>query len=159
MAFDITEKIEFLSQERYRAIIIHAVPDKSKELSQFLKNFAKEFGGYYMNLLEMFVQFQEMSEKLDIFRLEDLQLLLIKESKDYSIIIVDQADFLLDSWRKPGRQNFYRFLSNQWDGYKQGMESILIVGLQTSSEVNLLNLHDSTGESRVYQLAAFNDIF
>lgn len=158
MPSDFSETIRHLSQERYRAIIIHTAPDKSSELSLFLKKAAVNFDGNYLNLLDLFVQSLEMSKDIDSFSLEDLQHLLIQESKDHSLILLDQSDFLLDSWRKPVRKDFFRFLTNQWDGYKQGMKTILIVGLQTSGEIESLNLPDSKERSRVFPLTSFNDI-
>lgn len=99
-----------------------------------------------------------MSATLDCFSLEDFRSILIKERIGQSLIILDRADFLLDTWRKSDRRDFYRLLDNQWDGYKESMKATLIIGLLTSEETKATNIVDSQGENRVFPLTAFNDI-
>lgn len=83
---------------------------------------------------------------------------MIEQSQGQSLLVVDRADFLLDTWRKSERQDFYRFVNNQWDSYKDGMKAKLIVGLQTSQEIEALKILDSQGQSRIFRLHDFNDI-
>jgi hypothetical protein len=84
--------------------------------------------------------------------------LLIQQSQGQSLLVVDRADFLLDTWRKSERQDFYRFINNQWDSYKDGMNAKIIVGLQTSQEIVALKIFDSQSQSRIFRLTDFNDI-
>jgi hypothetical protein len=72
--------------------------------------------------------------------------------------VIDRVDFLLDTWRKSERQDFFRFIKNQWDSYKDGMKAKLIVVLQTSQEIESLKILDSQGQSRIFRLNDFNDI-
>lgn len=158
MPIDISDTINHLAQQRYRAIIINSAPEKSTELSGFLKKTAKKFNGKYFDLLNFFINSPEMSATLDCFSLEDFRSILIKERIGQSLIILDRADFLLDTWRKSDRRDFYRLLDNQWDGYKESMKATLIIGLLTSEETKATNIVDSQGENRVFPLTAFNDI-
>ena len=89
---------------------------------------------------------------------EKLRGLLIDQSKGQSLLVIDRVDFLLDTWRKSERQDFFRFINNQWDSYKDGMKAKLVVVLQTSQEIELLKILDSQGQSRIFRLNDFNDI-
>ncbi|KPL80031.1 hypothetical protein [Levilinea saccharolytica] len=83
---------------------------------------------------------------------------MIQQSQGQSLLVVDRADFLLDTWRKSERQDFFRFVNNQWNSYQDGMKAKLIVGLQTSQEIEALKILDSQGQSRIFRLHDFNDI-
>ena len=74
------------------------------------------------------------------------------------MLVVDRADFLLDTWRKSERQDFFRLINNQWDGYKDGMKTKLVFALQTSQEIETLKITDSQNQSRIYRLTDFNDL-
>ena len=155
---DVFEYLVLLDQERYRAVIIHAAPDKGPALTDFCNKICKSLGGKYLDLLELFIQTPDLSQKIDSFGPENLRKLLIEHSKAQSLLIVDRADFLLDTWRKSERGDFYRLLENQWDGFKEGMGTKLVVSLQTSQEILLLQIKKSTGQSRILHLSDFNDI-
>lgn len=158
MPISVFDTLAHLEQERYRAIVIHAVPEKSPSLSAFCQKFTKQTNGKYLDLLELFIQSPALSENVDSFSPEKLRSLLIQQSQGQPLLVVDRIDFLMDSWRKSERQDFYRFLNNQWDSFKDGMKAKLIVGLQTSQEIEALKILDSQGQNRVFHLSDFNDI-
>jgi hypothetical protein len=95
---------------------------------------------------------------IDSFGPKKLRDLLIEQSQGQTLLIVDRADFLLDTWRNSERQDFYRFIQNQWDGYKEGMRAKLVFALQTSQEIEALKIIDSQGQRRIFRLSDFNDI-
>ena len=72
--------------------------------------------------------------------------------------MVDRVDFLMDTWRKSERQNFFRLVDNQWDSYKDNMKAKLVISLQTSQEIEALRIVDSQSHSRIFRLTDFNDI-
>lgn len=158
MPISVFDTLAHLEQERYRVIVIHAVPEKCTSMSSFCQKFTKQANGKYLDLLELFIQSPALSENIDSFSPEKLRSLLIQQSQDESLLMVDRIDFLLDTWRKSERQDFYRFINNQWDSYKDGMKAKLIVGLQTSQEIEALKILDSQGQHRVFHLSDFNDI-
>src|SRR5258708_1735083 len=158
MPINVFETLTHLEQERYRAVILHVTPEKSPSLTVFCQKFCKQANGKYLDILELFTQSTTLSESIDRFSPERLRDLLIEQSQGQSLLVVDRADFLLDTWRKSERQGFYRFISNQWDGYKDGMKATLIFGLQTSQEIEALKIPDSQDLSRIFRLTDFNDI-
>lgn len=158
MPISVFDTISHLEQERYRAIVIHTVPEKSPSMSLFFQKLCKHANGKYLDLLELFIQSPALSESIDRFSPEKLRGLLIEQSRGKSLLVVDRADFLLDTWRKSERQDFYRFIANQWDGYKEGMKTKLAIALQTSQEIEALKILDSQGQSRIFRLNDFIDI-
>lgn len=158
MPISVFDALSHLELERYRAVVLHTVPEKSPSMSLFFQKVCKQANGKYLDLLEFFIQSPALSESIDRFSPEKFRGLLIEQSQGQSLLVVDRADFLLDTWRKSERQDFYRFVNNQWDSYKDGMKAKLIVGLQTSQEIEALKILDSQGQSRIFRLHDFNDI-
>lgn len=158
MPISVFDMLIGLEQERYRAVILHAIPEKSPSMSRFCQKVCKQTNGKYLDLLEFFIQSPNLSENIDSFSPEKLRELIIEQSKGQSLLVIDRVDFLLDTWRKSERQDFFRFINNQWDGFKDGMKAKLMVVLQTSQEIESLKILDSQGQSRIFRLNDFNDI-
>lgn len=158
MPISVVETLTNLNKERYRAIILHAIPEKSSLMSEFCQRICHQNICKYLDLLELFIQKPILSNNIDIFSPNELRDLLIQQSKGQSLLIVDRVDFILDTWRKAERQDFLRFIDNQWDSFKDGMKAKLMVVLQTSQEIGELKILDSHGQSRIFQLNDFNDI-
>jgi hypothetical protein len=158
MTISIFDELRDLEQERYRAIILHAIPEKGPAMSQFCQKVCRQINGKYLDLLEHFINQPQLSEKIDSFSPEKFKLLLMEQSQGESLLLIDRADFLLDTWRKAERHNFFRILTNQWDGYKEGMQAKLMIVLQTSQDIRSLKMLDSQGQSRIFQLNDFSDI-
>lgn len=158
MATDIFDLLRSLGLERYRSAIIHATPDLSPALTTFSKKIASRMNGKYLDLLDFFIQSSDLSETIDTFGPEKLKSLLIDQGSSTPLLVVDRADFLLDTWRSIERQNFFRLFINQWDGFRESMKARIIFSLQTSQEIEGLTITDSHGNSRIFHLSDFNDI-
>lgn len=158
MTISVFDALVSLEQERYRAVILHAVPEKSPSMTHFCQKVCKQTNGKYLDLLEFFIQSPNLSENIDSYSPEKFRGLIIEQSKSQSLLVIDRVDFLLDTWRKSERQDFFRFINNQWDSYKDGMKAKLIVVLQTSQEIESLKILDSQSQSRIFCLSDFNDI-
>ena len=158
MSHDPFECLKHLEQERFRAMILHAAPEKSLSITQFAKKISERTGGKYLDLLDLFIHTEELSEHIDRFNPAELRKLLIEQSKGSSLLVVDKIDFILDTWRLKERNDFYQLIRTQWDGFKDGTKAILVFCLQTSLEIEALNIRDSQENSRVLSLSAFNDI-
>lgn len=158
MPVDVLDFLRELDQERYRASIIHAKPEMGLAVTQFAQKACQLTDGKYLDLLTFFIQSKELSQTIDSFGPEKLRKLLIEQSQSCRLLLVDRADFLLDTWTRSERQDFFRMIKEQWDGYRDGMKAKLIICLQTSSEIEALKVLNSQGESRVRQLTDFNDI-
>ena len=159
MSRDAYGYLAHLEQERYRVIILHAEPEKGPSVTQFAKKICAQLDGKYLDLLDLFIKTKELSEHIDRFSPEELRKLLIEESIGHTLIVIDRIDFLLDTWRRAEKKDFFGLLDkNQWDGFKEGMKARLMICLQTSQEIEGLQISDSQDQSRVFRLSDFNDI-
>ena len=158
MLLDVLEYLAHLGKERYRAIILHASPDKGSSVTEFARKVCVHTGGTYLDLLGLFIQDQGLSQRIDTFSPARLRALLIERSQGTPLLFVDRADFLLDTWRREERRTFFRMVDRQWDGYKDSMRAKLWVALQTSPEIEALRIVDSQGQCRVLRLSDFTDI-
>jgi hypothetical protein len=159
MGFDIFQVVNDLGNERYRSIIIHAKPEYGQVMSKFAEKLSQKANGKYIDLLEYFIENSELSESIDTFGVEKLFSLLKEFSSDVDLLAIDRPDFLLDTWRKKERDNFFRVIDNQWDSFKEKMRTKIVFFLQTSIEIESLNIKGTNGQSKIYTLAEFNDIF
>lgn len=158
MPVDIFEFLTQLDQKRYRSILLHAAPNLGPAATRFCQKFCQPAGGKYLDLLEHFIQSPALSQSIDVFSPEKLRSLVLEQSQAQSLLVVDRADFILDTWRKPERQVFYRLFSDQWDSFRAGMRAKLVFCLQTSQEIMTLPAVDTAGQKHIYQLTDFNDL-
>lgn len=158
MPIDVFDYLNHLDQERYRAGVFHAPPEMGPAMTRFAQKVCAQSGCKYLDLLELFIENQELSAGIDRFSPEKFRTLLIAHSQGAKLLFVDRADFVLDTWRRNERQDFFRMIATQWDGYKDGMRAKLLVALQTSDEIETLQITDSQAQPRVLRLSDFNDI-
>ena len=158
MGKDILKIVDSLGRERYRSIIIHAPPEMGPRCSNFGKRLAERSGGQYVDLLDYFIQHPELSEQIDRYGLERLTTLIMDIFNGEPLLVIDRADFLLDTWRKKERMAFYRLIEKQWDSYMRGREAILVFGLQTSVEIEALSDSRSWAGERIFSLSDLDDI-
>lgn len=158
MGIDIIDYLDYLGQERYRAVIIHTIPEKSTALTAFSLKLCEKASGKYLDLLDMFISDDNLNTQIDNFDPEEFRNLLIKESSSETLLVVDRVDFLLDTWRKMERKQFFRLMENQWDSFKENMKAKLIINMQTTQEIGSIKINDSQGESRIFKLSNFNEI-
>jgi hypothetical protein len=158
MKLDIFEYLTKLDQERYRAVILHASPSKGTAVTKFAQRACARVNGKYLDLMGLFIQSRELSEQVDSFNPEKFRALLIEHSSGASLLFVDRVDFILDTWRRGERQDFFRMISDQWDGFREATRSKLLIAMQTSHEIEALKILDSQGQPRVLKLSDFMDI-
>jgi len=159
MGVNLLDYLELLGQEKFRAIILHAPPEKSSELSSFAIRLMSHRDSTYLDLLQYFQEKIELASEIDRFGPEQLKLLLVERSSGKDLLVIDRLDFLLDTWRKEERQAFYRMVKQQWNSFLEKTSATLVFCLQSSSEIEDLNIKDARGHSRVLALSEFKDIY
>lgn len=158
MGVDLLDYLNVLGQEKFRAIILHAPPAKSPELSKYASRLLSQKSGIGLDLLAYFQEDPQQALNIDRFGLEQLKNLLVEKSKGNDLLVIDRMDFLLDSWRKDERLAFYRMVKQQWNSFLENTCATLVFCLQSSMEVEDLNISDTCGRSRVLALAELNEI-
>lgn len=158
MGRDILKIIDSLGNERYRTLIIHAPPESGPLMSNFGRRMAEVRGGSYVDLLGYLIEHQELSAQINRIGPEQFKQILIELSKGERILVIDNADLLIDTWRKNQREAFMRIFQNQWDSYRDGMQAILVFCLQSSHEIDALTHRDPSFSVRVIHLSELDDI-
>jgi hypothetical protein len=158
MGINIQEYLTKLGQEKFRSIIIHEKPQSDGALRNFARQIHDKISSGYLDVLGYFLADVELSKEVDRFNPDQFKALLQDKSKGEKLLIVDRADFLLDTWRKSERQAFYRMIEKQWNSFITTMCATLIFCLQTSDEIESLKIRDPSGNSRVHRLDEFNEL-
>jgi hypothetical protein len=158
MGIHIHDYLTKLGQEKFRSIIIHARPQSYASLRKFAGQIHEKIGGGYLDTLGYFLADTELAKEVDRFNPDQFKALLQDQSRGEKLLIVDRTDFLLDTWRKTERQAFYRMIEKQWNSFLSDMGATLIFCLQSSDEIESLNIRDSRGDSRVHRLDELNEL-
>jgi hypothetical protein len=153
MGLNLLNYLEFLGQEKFRAIILHAPPDKSPELSKYANRLLSNKGGAGLDLLAYFQENPQLASDIDRFGTEQLKTLLVEHSKGKDLLVIDRLDFLLDTWRKEERMAFYRMIKQQWNSFLENTRATLVFCLHSSPEIHELKISDTRDHSRVLALS------
>ena len=159
MGLNLLDYLELLGQEKFRAIILHAPPNKSPELSKLARKLLNHKNSVFLDLMEYFQHNIEVSSAIDRFGLEQLKVLLIEQSRGKDLLVIDRMDFLLDTWRKEDRLAFYRMIKQQWNSFQDSTRATLVFCLQSSLEISDLLIIDTRGRSCVLALSELNEIY
>jgi len=142
--------IKGLSGERYKTFIIHSGPVTGK--SRYARQFAKDTGGKYLDLLKKFREDEKLKSRIDIFGIIEFEKLLIKEARGTNLLILDNPEFLLNTWNEDGYDLLFHLLRKKWDSFKPSYQATLGVFLASNRKILDLKLITSKGDTRVFHL-------
>jgi DNA replication protein DnaC len=93
---DLVQLIDFQTREQYRTILILGSAGSGKtKFAQLLANRTK---AKYIDLLDAFSNDKRLSENIDTFDVSHLKKYLLNLPVKEEVIIVDNIDFLLNTW-------------------------------------------------------------
>jgi hypothetical protein len=147
---NIEKSIKDLLSERYRTFIVHDRPLTGK--SRFAKQLAKRAEGKYLDLLKRFKKDEELKKNIDTFGINELENLLTEESKGENLLILDNVEFLLNTWDDDEYDSFFHLITKNWDSFKKSYSAVLGVFLITNRKINDLKLYTSKKETRIFHL-------
>lgn len=143
-----------LKNQRYFSIIIHSKPGTG--LSEFAQKAAKKINANYVNLHSRFLDDEELSNKIQKFTDQDFHNFLVKETKNEKPIIVDNIDFLLDTWKKDEKKAFVNLFRRQWDTWNPTYKVPLIVFMESHPFISELNIEFDNSKPKIYKLSEFS---
>ena len=153
---NLKEFIKSLSGERHRTFIVHNGPATGK--SKYARLFTEKVKGKYLNLLERFGKDEGRKNRIDVFDIRDLENLLVEEAKDTNLLILDNVEFLLNTWDDSGYDLLFHLLAKNWDSFKPSYRAVLGVFLITNREILDLELNTSKGETKVFHLGRLESL-
>lgn len=148
--------VNSLSGERHRTFIVHNGPATGK--SKYARLFAEKVKGKYLDLLERFGKDAELKKKVDVFDFRDLENLLVEEAKDTNLLILDNVEFLLNTWDEDGYDLLFHLLAKNWNSFQSSYKAALGVFLITNRKILDLELNTSKGETRVFHLGRLESL-
>ena len=93
---DLVQLIGFQTKEQYRTILVLGLANSGK--TKFAKLLAKRIKAKYIDLLDIFLNDKRLSDTIDTFTVSTFKKYLLNLPVDEAIIIVDNIDFLLNTW-------------------------------------------------------------
>ena len=153
---NLKEFMNSLSGERHRTFIVHNGPVTGK--SKYARLFAEKSKGKYLDLLERFGKDAGLKKRIDVFDIRDLENLLVEEAKGTNTLILDNVEFLLNTWDDSGYDLLFHFLAKNWDSFKASYKAVLGVFLITNQKILDLELKTSKGETRVFHLGKLESL-
>ena len=93
---DLVKLLASQTREQYRAILI--LSPAGPERTKFAQLLAAKSKAKYVDLLDIFSKDEGISESIDTFDVSKLKIFLINLPAKEAIVIVDNFDFLLNTW-------------------------------------------------------------
>lgn len=141
---NIYQFIENQKKERYKNFIIFGPAMSGK--TGIAKKLAGKLHAVYVDLLEEFVSNVSIKTNIDTFEPRNLkEYVQIKSGMD-SFIIIDNMDFLLNTWDASQKESFFKFV--ELDEYK----NIYCFVIQESKSLKKATFTNSLGQKRVLSL-------
>ena len=104
---DILQFIKTQRTERYRAFVIHGPAISYK--TQFVRKLASVLEGKYIDLLTAAIS-EPWGQAIDEFGAADFQGWLLQRTQSERIVLVDNLDFLFNTWPDREKMSFLAFI-------------------------------------------------
>lgn len=125
--------IQTLKNKRYKNIIIYSNPIINR--TDFAVSFAKKYKFKYLDLLDKFNNDIDLKNDIEFFNFEKLKKLLIKESENEKVLMIDKIDFLINTWDSNGYENLLFLVNQVWNNAMEVYRTILIIFINTNITV------------------------
>jgi hypothetical protein len=147
---------DFLNRQKTedrRAFIVH-YPAKSSK-TQFARHAVKTHPDiYYLDLQQYFLDRPQSSDQ---FGFSELKSVLLNLNVSESVLLVDNPDFLFNTWTKRDQADFANWLKIQLRSPGVTKKTFVFF-VQNDPYFENMDLKNSQGESRVLPLNAFESL-
>ena len=93
---DLPALIDFQTKEQYKTVMILGPANSGK--TKFAKLLAQKIKAKYLDLLDVFSNDESLSKNVDTFDVSHLKKHLLSLTVDKAVVIVDNIDFLINTW-------------------------------------------------------------
>ena len=142
---EIMQYIDTQRKERYKSFIIYGPPLFGK--TKLAKELSLKINGLYFDLLLYFTSDEALKKDIDIFGPGELKKFLCqKDNFNEKFILVDNMDFLVNTWNESQKEYFLSFVEKD----ESSISYIFFMQLQSIfNKRNLVNVH---GHSRIINI-------
>lgn len=153
-SYHLTEYLTIQQQETYRAFIIHAPAMGHKTgLAHAIRD---KLDAALLDLQAHFLAHPELASRINTFRPHDLENLLLGWDVSEPVVVVDNMDFLLNTWTPNYRREFVGMVDLR---LKAGLTSkTFIFMIQTDPVIVIHELKNTRGQPRILPVTAFFDL-
>ena len=150
------ELVEVQRSERYRAVVIHEEAFKGKTRTALALARAVP-DATYVDLQQVFAGRPDLAAQIDRFGLQELEQFLVGYPAEGQVLIVDHADFLLNTWTPAQKRALARWVDDGLDGFTDS-QRVLIFFIQTDPAIVNYPLQrpNRLGRTRVFRLGDFD---
>jgi hypothetical protein len=138
--------------ERYRACIFYGPAMGGK--TRLAWRMRDLLGAYVLDLQNHFLSNPDLCARIDLFRPRDLERLLLGLNVPQSIVVVDNPDFLLNTWSAPMKREFVAMIDQRLQS-PAVTEKTFVFLVQTDALIAHAALTNTRGDPRVLPIEAF----
>lgn len=150
--YDLRRYLATQAHETYRACIIHAPAMGGK--TRLAERMRDVLGAYLFDLQAHFVGDRQLATRIDRYRPKDLETLLLGLSVAESVVVVDNIDFLLNTWTPAQRQEFIGMVEHRLKS--PGVtDKVFVFMVQSEPALVGHELRNTRGQPRIAPLEAF----
>lgn len=149
---DLGKYLTTQGQERCRAFIIHAPAMEHK--TALARRMRDALGAYLLDLQAYFLEHQDLANQIDRFRPDDLEELLLGLDVPQHVVVVDNVDFLLNTWTNKHLRDFVNMVDLRLKSPDTTQKTFVFM-IQTNPILLRHELKNSRDESRILPREAF----
>jgi hypothetical protein len=149
---DLREYLATQAQERYPAFIIHAPAMSHKTM--LARRMRDVLGAYLLDLQAYFLKHPDLAETIDLFRPRDLEKLLLNLELPQNAVVVDNMDFLLNTWTNKLLREFAGMVELRLKSPDTTNKTFVFV-VQTDPVLLEHELQNSRGQPRILPRETF----
>ena len=140
------------STESYRAFIIHGPAMSGK--TRLARRMRDVLSAYVLDLQAHFVADPDLCARIDRYRPRDLERMLLALDVAESLVVVDNVDFLLNTWSPKHRREFVAMVDKRLRSPGDTDKTFVFL-IQTDPLIVRHELTNTRGQPRVLPIDAF----
>ena len=144
--------IAIQATESYRAFIIHGPAMSGK--TRLARRMRDVLSAYVLDLQAHFVADPDLCARIDRYRPRDLERMLLALDVAESLVVVDNVDFLLNTWSPKHRREFVAMVDKRLRSPGDTDKTFVFL-IQTDPLIVRHELTNTRGQPRVLPIDAF----
>ena len=144
--------IAIQATESYRAFIVHGPAMSGK--TRLARRMRDVLGAYVLDLQAHFVAHPDLCARIDRYRPRDLERLLLALDVHGPLVVVDNLDFLLNTWSPRHKREFVAMVDQRLRSPGVTGETFAFL-IQTDPVIVRHKLTNTRGQLRILPLDAF----
>ena len=150
------ELVEIQRSERYRAVVIYEEAMRGKtRTAQALARAVPD--ATYVDLQQVLAERPDLAAQIDRFGLQELEQLLLGHPAQGQVLIVDHADFILNTWTPAQKRAFAQWVDDGLDGFTDSQRVLVFFIQSDPAIVNYpMRRPNRLGRTRIFRLGDFD---